>query len=127
MSKFGQHFSVEEANELLPFILSIFERVHAVRADMAEHSESFEEVHQSAPGNGGDKRGSEMVSQSEAVGRLLIELEEKGVVLKDIDSGIVDFPHLRDEEEVFLCWKIGEMTVGHWHALNAGFRGRQPL
>ena len=127
MSKFREYFTVEEANALLPSILSIFERVHAVREKMAEHQEEFDQVHKSAPTNGGSKDGSEMVSQTEAVGRLLMELEDKGIVLKDIDSGLIDFPHMRDDEEVFLCWKIGEKRVTHWHTLNAGFRGRQPL
>jgi hypothetical protein len=127
VSKFREHFTVEEANALLPSILSIFERVHAIREEMSEHQEEFEQTHKAAPTNGGSRDGSEMVSQSEAVGRLLMELEDKGIVLKDIDAGLIDFPHMREDEEVFLCWKIGEQRVTHWHALNAGFRGRQPL
>ncbi len=59
--------------------------------------------------------------------RILGALEEAGIVIKDIDRGLIDFPALMDDREVFLCWELGEDEVGYWHDLESGFGGRQPL
>jgi hypothetical protein len=50
-----------------------------------------------------------------------------GVLVKDLETGLLDFPSERDGEIVFLCWRHGEPSVAHWHAVDAGFSGRQPL
>ncbi len=55
------------------------------------------------------------------------ELSEAGIQVKDLEAGLVDFPHLRQGEEVFLCWKLGEETIGYWHELESGFAGRKLL
>jgi hypothetical protein len=57
----------------------------------------------------------------------LRELGSRGCQLKDLRGGIVDFPALYDGREVFLCWRLGETAVSHWHEQDAGFRGRQPI
>ena len=63
----------------------------------------------------------------EAAGTALEQLHEIGVLVKDADRGLVDFPSLRDGEVVELCWLDGEPEVAHWHHVGAGFAGRQPL
>jgi hypothetical protein len=55
------------------------------------------------------------------------ELTGLGVQVKDLDTGLVDFPSLRDGEEVLLCWQLGEDEIGWWHTLEGGFAGRRPL
>lgn len=54
-------------------------------------------------------------------------IEQAGGVVKDLDEGLVDFPSLREGEEVYLCWKLGEERIGYWHGLQEGFAGRKPL
>jgi hypothetical protein len=54
-------------------------------------------------------------------------LEELGVVIKDLDAGLVDFPALRDGDDVLLCWRVGEPSVEFWHDLEEGFAGRKPI
>jgi len=54
-------------------------------------------------------------------------LGELGVVVKDVDAGLVDFPARRDEADVFLCWQLGEDDIAWWHGVEDGFRGRQAL
>jgi hypothetical protein len=49
------------------------------------------------------------------------------IVLRDIDRGLVDFPAIREGREVYLCWQLGEEAVEHWHDLESGFGGRQPI
>ena len=57
----------------------------------------------------------------------LERVEKLGVVIKDIDRGLVDFPHLRDGREVFLCWELDEDDIEFWHDTDAGYAGRERL
>src|SRR5207253_2527439 len=59
--------------------------------------------------------------------RALGELEALDIVVRDVERGLVDFPALKGGEEIYLCWLIDEDEIGHWHRLDAGFAGRQPL
>jgi hypothetical protein len=54
-------------------------------------------------------------------------IETWGCVIKDLDQGLVDFPSIRAEETVFLCWRLGEASIRYWHGLGEGFAGRKPL
>jgi hypothetical protein len=54
-------------------------------------------------------------------------LDAAGVVLRDIESGLVDFPALVNGRQVWLCWRLGEDEVGWWHELSTGVAGRQPI
>ena len=63
----------------------------------------------------------------EKVTQAVNEIHETGCVVKDLDEGLVDFPSLRDGQEVYLCWKLGEEHIGYWHGLTEGFAGRRPL
>jgi hypothetical protein len=62
-----------------------------------------------------------------ALSRALNELDAVDVVVRDVERGLVDFPALRDGEEVYLCWLVDEDEIGFWHAPDAGFAGRRPL
>jgi len=55
------------------------------------------------------------------------QIEEFGVIIKSVDEGLLDFPSKRFNEEVWLCWKIGESRVKFWHKKDEGFAGRKPL
>jgi hypothetical protein len=85
-------------------------------------------------GNGGGYAASdlntaqaELEQLAEQAGEYVDELDELGVVVKDLDLGLLDFPALREGVEVELCWQVGEDAVEHWHDLEAGFRGRKPI
>jgi hypothetical protein len=69
-------------------------------------------------------RRESLVAQLRAA---LGKFEEHGCLVKDLDSGVLDFPTLLRGEEVYLCWRLGEPAIAFWHAINAGFRGRQPI
>ena len=127
MPMFEKHFTVEEANDLLPYVASVFEKIQSISEELTERKQDLEKLHRSAPGNGGGDKSVDVVIRSEAIGRYLADLEEKGILVKDIDTGLIDFPHMRENREVFLCWKLGEKTIEFWHEINAGFKGRQPL
>jgi hypothetical protein len=63
----------------------------------------------------------------ESIGKGLQELLEKGVQVKDLDRGLVDFYALQGDRLVFLCWQVDEPEVAHWHTLDDGFAGRQQI
>lgn len=125
--QFQKHFTVAEANALLPHVLSVFERIHALGAELATHQVALESIHERTPGNGGSAASAEMLVISDAITRLMSDLEDKGILIKDVQTGLIDFPHLREDREVLLCWRMGEKSIEFWHEIEAGFRGRQPL
>jgi hypothetical protein len=129
-----RHFTPEEANALL-------ERVRPVAESLVAHRRAFTvaaarraRLTQRISGNGGDfdpQEPSELDEQlqreAEVVARAVEELQGLGVLVKDLDRGLVDFPALRGGEEVLLCWQVGEGEVAFWHGLEEGFAGRKPL
>jgi hypothetical protein len=64
---------------------------------------------------------------AEQLAQTVDEIQQTGCVVKDLDTGLVDFPSLRGGEKVYLCWKLGEARIGFWHGLEEGFAGRKPL
>jgi hypothetical protein len=68
-----------------------------------------------------------VAEEAEAVARCLERISELGAVVKDLDTGLVDFPAMRGGEEVFLCWQLGEEEIRYWHGLEEGFAGRKEL
>jgi len=69
----------------------------------------------------------EYLERSAKINQLIGKMAETGVLLKNLSRGLVDFPHLSEGKEVFLCWELGEREVLFWHEMFAGYAGRQPL
>jgi hypothetical protein len=129
-----RYFTPEEANEALasvrPLTEELVRRHTALVAAQTRRAALAERI----AGNGGGIQPSELAAASEeleeqagAVARCLEEITELGGQVKDLEEGLVDFPALRGDEEVLLCWKLGEDEVGHWHGAEEGFAGRRPL
>jgi hypothetical protein len=70
---------------------------------------------------------AQLEREAEALRQCVAAIEGRGAIVKDYDSGLVDFPSERDGRRVLLCWRLGEDEVGYWHGEDAGFAGRQPL
>jgi hypothetical protein len=121
-----RHFTREEANALLPRLKPLLRQLRDTRDELTD-PEAHEALADAAPGNGGGEEGVQVGVAFLEVRRLLETLEEAGIVLRDIDRGLVDFPAVIDGQEVYLCWELGEDEVDHWHDLENGYRGRQPL
>jgi hypothetical protein len=129
-----RHFTPDEANEALQRVRPVAESLVAHRRSFTVAAARRARLAQRISGNGGDfdpQEPSELEEQLEreaqAVARAVDELQELGVLVKDLDRGLVDFPALRDGEEVLLCWQVGEDAVAYWHGLEEGFAGRKPL
>jgi hypothetical protein len=117
-------FTVEEANAALPALAPLLETLRDAQRAMAERQD---EVLSSATGNGGGAIGREFLEASQEAGRATAEINELGILVRDPESGLVDFPAERDGDEVFLCWRLGEDAIAWWHPTDTGFAGRQPL
>jgi hypothetical protein len=78
-------------------------------------------------GNGGNRALSRMVQDFEKLDALVHQILDTGVLIKDINIGLLDFPALRDGREVYLCWQHGEGDIAFWHEVDAGYAGRQPI
>ena len=119
-----RRFTLEEAEAMLPDLREALERMREARRVILR---SAERVQAAVAGNGGGPEGREY---SEAAGVLKAEVERisgHGIVLRDVESGLVDFPSTREDRLVFLCWRLGEDRVGFWHDVRSGFLGRRPL
>jgi hypothetical protein len=129
-----RYFTAAEANELLETVRPIVEEMVAHRQALALATVRHARIATKIAGNGGGVRPHEVdelqnVIDREAaeVVRCVTELQELGLLVKDLDEGLVDFPALRGDEEVLLCWRLGEDEVAFWHSLEDGFAGRRPL
>jgi hypothetical protein len=121
-----RHYTVDEANALLPSVKPLLRRLRDAK-DQLTDSALHEELSEAAPTNGGGEPGRQVGEAFLEVRRLLGTLEEAGIVVRDIDRGLIDFPAIREGNEVYLCWELGEDAVEHWHDLESGYRGRQQL
>jgi hypothetical protein len=121
-----RHFTREEANALLPQLTTLLSQLRDSKDELTD-SEAHEALSEAAPTNGGGEPGRRVGVAFLEVRRLLDTLEQAGIVVRDIDRGLVDFPALLDGREVYLCWELGEDEVAHWHDLEGGFGGREPI
>jgi hypothetical protein len=121
-----RHFTREEANGLLPQLTTMLSQLQDSKDELTD-AEAHEALSEAAPANGGGEEGKQVGVAFLEVRRLLETIEQSGIVLRDIDRGLVDFPAVRDGREVYLCWELGEDDVGYWHDMDAGYGGREPL
>jgi hypothetical protein len=122
----GRHFSRAEATALLPQLTELLTRLRDAKDELTD-TEAHEALAEAAPANGGGDEGRQVGVAFLEVRRLLETVERSGIVLRDIDRGLVDFPAVIDGREVYLCWALGEDEVGFWHDMDAGYGGREPL
>ena len=120
----GRHYTLEEARARLPWLTAQLAAMRRARARLAEAGGALAEV---APGNGGGHPGKVAGGAFLVLQAAAVALDELEIVLRDLDRGLVDFPSLRDQREVYLCWLDGEPDITFWHELDSGFPGRQPL
>jgi hypothetical protein len=121
-----RHYTVEQANAALGWVTERLERLRAAREGLGDE-EARAALTEAGPANGGGEPGRVVSEAFLQMRSALVELQAVNVVLRDLDRGLVDFPALRDGQEVFLCWEEGEDEIGYWHDLDAGYGGRRPL
>lgn len=118
-------FAPAEADALLPELRERLARIRDARERLIASARVVRERVAADPGGVAGDPGH--FEAARALRRELEELAELGVVLRDPDAGLVDFPGEVDGRRVWLCWRVGEAHVAHYHDLDAGFAGRRPL
>ena len=129
-----RHFTLEEANEMLPWLAETLAGLMPVREELAERQQELLVLLRQRRGNGASSKESQTVELQRTVDRLtnqlqrrLREISQRGIIVRDLSRWLVDFPSDRDGREIYLCWIQGEVEIAYWHETNAGFSSRQPL
>lgn len=127
VEKMPRYFTVEQANEALKILKPLVQEMMEIRQSILERQPETWPALQKAVGNGGSKAASLMAQEFARLNDLARQIQSTGILLKDINLGLLDFPSLRDGREVYLCWRYGEELIEYWHDVDAGYAGRQRL
>jgi hypothetical protein len=128
-------FTLPEAQNLLPVLDGLLRRATEAKKRMQEIDARFQEVNRRVLMHGGmlldivplAKLRAERDKLEQTVNDTLAEISSTGVQVKDLDIGLLDFPCIVDGKVVLLCWKLGELTIGHWHGVDEGYAGRKRI
>ena len=121
-------FTIDEANDLLPEIIPKLESIQKLYAEIESLRDDARLAARASEFGGGMQGGTGYVNTLYKVGKLTTELHQLGIELKDYTRGLIDFPSMRGDRVVLLCWQLGEGDqIEWWHEPEAGFAGRQPL
>jgi hypothetical protein len=124
---FATHFTVKEANQLLPELAGLLEQIQNLQNELKREFPFIKQIAEERMFNTGFAGSDQYLDKSTEINRLVREISKTGVLVKDLKQGLIDFPHLSEGKEVLLCWKMGEKEVLYWHELDAGYAGRQSL
>lgn len=128
-------FTLDEAQSLLPVLEALLRRATEGKEAAEKLEAELAEVNRRIHLAGGMRVDISTVARQRAemeghllrVRETIAEIDAIGVQVKDLESGLLDFPCRIDDEVVLLCWRMGEATIEHWHTVEAGFKGRQPV
>ena len=128
-------FTLEEAQALLPVLEALLKRAIEGQRAAEEAEAGLSGLARRIYLSGGmrvDVQGvarqrAELEAHLERVREILAEIDSIGVQVKDLKTGLLDFPYRLDEQIVLLCWRLGETVIGHWHTADTGFKDRQPV
>ena len=122
------HFTVDQANTILPKVKKRFDEILFCKNNVIDIQEELQNLSDSNCSF--EKFITKKQQLNHAVTSLysmIQKLEDMGVMIKSVDEGLLDFPSIRYDEEIWLCWKFGENQVKFWHGKEEGFMGRKPI
>jgi len=120
-------FTVEEARQLLPSLKELMGQVMVISHRLEEYRDLVQQLADSASSNTGGPEGTAYLDIVISLQSCLTQLQDTGCVLRSLQDGLIDFPHLKQGREIYLCWKYGEEDIRFWHEVDEGFAGRTPL
>ena len=130
----NRYFTLEEAQALVPWLQETFDTIEPLKEQLTGAREKVQSLVNRMQSNGGGKAEGALEEATRALHEAQDGMDERaytiverGIVLRDVEQGIVDFTSIRDGREVYLCWRAGEPSITHWHEVDAGFSERQRL
>ena len=120
-----RYFTPKEANEALVVIRPMLMEMMQIGDKIRTHQPELWSLVQKSAGNGGNSTLSKLLKDFDRLDELLHKVQDMGVHVKDLNTGLMDFPAWYNEREVYLCWKYGEDSIQFWHEIEAGFQGRR--
>lgn len=127
----ARYFGIDEANGRLIQLRPLLERLQADRDRVADVQRDLERGRET---NGSAEHAEQLAEMEQEVRQIVRrmqdavnQIDEWGVTLRDIQTGLIDFPALANGRPIWLCWRLGEDDIAFWHETNVGFDGRQPL
>ncbi len=128
-------FTLDEAQSLLPVLESLLKRALESKREVEKLEAELSALAQRIYVSGGirvdvgavSKQRAAVEDHTKRIRESIAEIDSIGVQVKDLETGLLDFPCRVDDEIVLLCWRSGETAIEHWHTVDAGFQGRQPV
>jgi hypothetical protein len=128
-------FTLSEAQTLLPVVEALLRKAQAAGGRAGELEGEMQQLSTQIFLSGGmhvdvsaaARRRAERDKAVQDAKDTLVEIDAIGVLVKDLEQGLLDFPSMMDGKPVLLCWKLGEPAIAHWHTEQEGFAGRKPL
>jgi len=128
-------FTLDEAQSLLPVLESLLKRAIEGKREAERVEQSLSDVARRIYVSGGmrvdvaaiAKQRAELETLVQQARESVAEIDSIGVQVKDLETGLLDFPCRIDDEVVLLCWRMGEPVIEHWHTVDTGFKDRQPV
>ena len=124
--RFETHYTVDQARSLLPQIRKWLKSLVELRDQIEAADRRLTEL-MGAGRDVGEPTVNAWVKSLVEVKSILLEFHQRDIQIKDLDRGLIDFPAIMDDKEVFLCWEVEEDDIGFWHDLDSGYAGREPL
>ncbi len=121
----AKYYTPEEANEALVVVRPMMAEMIRIGEKIRTHQPEIWSVVQKSAGNGGNPELSKLLPDFDRLDILLHKIQDMGIEVKDLTTGLIDFVTFYDGREVYLCWKYGEDSIQFWHEIEAGFQGRQ--
>jgi len=122
-----RYFTLQEANAALEVVRPLVAEIHEIRKVILERSPELWPALERSAGNGGSRTLSELAQEFGRLDQCVHAILDTGAEIKDLSSGLLDFPAWRVDHAVCLCWKHGEGEIAFWHEVDAGFVGRRPI
>ena len=120
-------FTLAEANQLVPQLEELLKEIKKSQLCLSGMKSEIKKAGDNAMANGGSPCGPRYILTFERIIKSVETIQDMGVLVKDMEQGLCDFPCFFQGRLVYLCWKLGESEVQWWHEINTGFQGRQPI
>lgn len=122
-----RYFTLQEANQTLQEVRPCVVHLAEVKKSIDAKAPEIEPLKNRAVDNAGSPLGTLYAEELIDLQNTLNRIKEKGILVNDLERGLLDFPHLKDGREVYLCWELGEASIEYWHGVDDGYPGRRKI